>query len=101
MAPGALRVVGIGSRIDQELQAADGQGEGEGIGMPMGSDASVANRPRIRDQADFTVALKVATEDIGAARRKCLPRRKPRLRRASRSKPSVGLAPQQPARFVV
>ena len=92
--PFLLGGVGIRSRIDQVLHPADRQGKSEGIRMPMSCDASVANRPRIGDQADFTVALKVATEDIVAARRKCLPRRKPRLCRAFLLKPGVGLAPQ-------
>src|SRR5260221_14739927 len=100
-APWTMRVVGIGSRVDQELQAADRQCKREGVRMPVRGDAPVAHRPRIGDQADFTVGFEVATEDVIAACRKCLPQRKPRPCRALRLEQSIRLAAEEPTRLVV
>src|SRR5690348_12414526 len=101
MAPWAPRVISVGSRIDQELQASDRKRKREGVGMPVGGDSLVAHRPCIGDQADFTVCLEFAAEDVVATRRKCLLRPRPRSRSPSRLKQGIGPVAQEPTSLVV
>ena len=51
-APRALRVKGVGTRVDKELLPAHRQRERQGVGVAVGRDRLITNRTRIGNQSD-------------------------------------------------
>src|SRR6266851_9282748 len=99
--PWALRVVGIGSRIDEELLSPDRQSERQGVGVTMGRDRLITEGARIGNQPDLVLGLEVATEDVIAALWKRPPDRKLRPVDIELLKRRVRALPEKPARLVV
>ena len=66
VAPGLLRVVRVGARVDQDFFAACGQGEGQGIGMAVCRDRQVAQWPGVGHQPHFVGLAQARAQQVVA-----------------------------------
>src|SRR5882724_2305821 len=99
--PRTLRVVRVGSRIDEKFPATDRKREGEGVGVAMRGDRLITQRTCVRGQAYFVLRLEVAAEDVVTALGKHAPDREPGPRGGQPQERRVRFGSEKPARLVV